>query len=65
MEGQAFSRFHLYFNKRVVLCTWRLIILYLCAAGFLFTGCALDNSNTSDNVPEHDKRYGIYCNVRN
>ena len=33
---------------------------FLCATLFLFSGCTLDNSNTSDTVPEHDKRYGIY-----
>ena len=27
----------------------------------LFIGCTLDNSNTSNPIPEHDKRYGIYC----
>ncbi len=32
----------------------------LCAAVSLFSGCALDSSNTSDTVPEHDKQYGIY-----
>lgn len=34
--------------------------LVLCAIVFIFSGCALDNSNTSDTVPVHDKRYGIY-----
>ncbi len=32
----------------------------LCATVFFLSGCVLDNSNTSDTVPEHDKRYGIY-----
>ena len=32
----------------------------LCAAVYILIGCALDNSNTFDTIPEHDKRYGIY-----
>ena len=46
MEGQIFK----IGNKLTV----------LCSAFLLFSGCALDNSNTSDTIPEHDKRYGIY-----
>jgi len=32
----------------------------LFATVFLICGCALDNSNTTNTIPEHDKRYGIY-----
>ena len=35
-----------------------LTVLYITV--FLLSRCALDNSNISDTVPEHDKRYGIY-----
>ncbi|MFC1785795.1 TolB family protein [Candidatus Neomarinimicrobiota bacterium] len=36
----------------------KLTILYTTV--FILCGCALDNSNTSNTIPEHDKRYGIY-----
>ncbi len=32
----------------------------LCTTVYLFFSCTLDNSNNSDTVPVHDKRYGIY-----
>jgi Tol biopolymer transport system component len=35
-------------------------LTFLCATIFLFSGCALDNSNNTNTMPEHDKRYGIY-----
>ena len=46
MEGQIFK----IGNKLTVLCSTVL----------LFSGCALDNSNNANTIPEHDKRYGIY-----
>ena len=58
MAGQIFYRFHTYFYRLRFIIGNKLTILF--AAVFLFAGCALDNSNTSDTVPEHDKRYGIY-----
>ena len=35
-------------------------LTFLCATIFLFSGCALDGSNNTNTMPEHDKRYGIY-----
>jgi Tol biopolymer transport system component len=32
----------------------------LCTTVFLFYGCTLDNSNISETIPDHDKKYGIY-----
>lgn len=46
MEGQIFK-----IGKK-------LAVLY--SALFLFSNCALDNSNNTNTMPEHDKRYGIY-----
>jgi len=46
MEGQIFK-----IGKK-------LTVLY--SVLFLFSSCELDNSNNSDTVPEHDKRYSIY-----
>ena len=58
MVERIFYRFHTCFNKlRFKICN-KLMVLF--ATVFLFSGCSLDNSNTSDTVPEHDKRYGIY-----
>ena len=71
MEKKFYHRFHSCLfgkissigSKRAILSTWRSVIILLCFAFFLFSGCASDNPNTPDNtttVPEHDKRYGIY-----
>ena len=66
MEEQIYSRFHScvfgrrsnIVSKRKVLWAWPLVILLLCSAVFLFSGCASDTDNST--TPEHDKRYGIY-----